>query len=57
MGFLEVLTIIFIVLKLMGIISWGWFLVLLPEIVAIVIYIFLLVFTGSLVSKGFKKFK
>lgn len=30
MGILEVLGIIFIVLKLIGIISWSWWLVLLP---------------------------
>lgn len=35
MGFTEVLTIVFIVLKLMGVINWSWWLVLLPEIIAI----------------------
>ena len=39
MGFTEVLTIIFIVLKLLNIIDWNWFLVLLPEIIALTIYI------------------
>ena len=38
MGFTEVLTIIFIVLKLLGVISWSWCLVLLPEILAFVVY-------------------
>lgn len=38
MGFTEVLTIIFIVLKLLGVISWPWWLVLLPEILAFVVY-------------------
>mgnify|MGYP006887198455 CR=1 FL=1 len=38
MGFTEVLTIIFIVLKLLGVISWSWWLVLLPEILAFVVY-------------------
>lgn len=38
MGFTEVLTIIFIVLKLIGVISWPWWLVLLPEILAFVVY-------------------
>jgi len=38
MGFTEVLTVVFIVLKLMGKIEWSWFLVLLPEIIAMVIY-------------------
>lgn len=34
MGICEVLTIVFIVLKLVGTISWSWWLVLLPEIIA-----------------------
>lgn len=38
MGFTEVLTIVFIVLKLIGIINWSWILVLLPEIIAVVIH-------------------
>ena len=38
MGFTEVLTIVFIVLKLLGVISWSWWLVLLPEILAVVVY-------------------
>ena len=41
MGFTEVLTIVFIVLKLLGEIDWSWFLVLLPEILAVAIYIIL----------------
>lgn len=39
MGFTEVLTIVFVVLKLLGVISWGWFYVLLPEIIAVTLYI------------------
>ena len=38
MGFAEVLTIVFVVLKLMGTIDWSWWLVLLPEIIAFVVY-------------------
>lgn len=38
MGFTEALTIIFIVLKLLGVISWSWWLVLLPEILAFAVY-------------------
>lgn len=33
MGFLEVLTIVFVVLKLCGAIDWSWWLVLLPLII------------------------
>lgn len=39
MGFTEVLTILFVVLKLIGTIDWSWWLVLLPEMVAVAIYI------------------
>ena len=43
MGFTEVLTIIFIVLKLINIIDWNWFLVLLPEIIALTIYLIIVI--------------
>lgn len=39
MGICEVLTIAFIVLKLVGAISWSWWLVLLPEIISVVLTI------------------
>lgn len=39
MGFCEILTLIFIVLKLCGVIAWSWWLVLLPEIIAVGIYV------------------
>lgn len=45
MGFTEILTIVFIVLKLIGIINWSWILVLLPEIIIIVIYIIVILVT------------
>lgn len=35
MGVLEVLTIVFIVLKLTGTTDWNWWLVLLPELISI----------------------
>ena len=38
MGFTEVLTIVFIALKLLAVIDWSWWLVLLPEIVACALY-------------------
>ena len=44
MGFCELLTIVFIVLKLVGIISWSWWLVLLPEIIAVLFYVAIIVF-------------
>ena len=39
MGFTEALTLVFIILKLMGYITWSWWLVLSPLLVSIVIYI------------------
>ena len=44
MGFCELLTIVFIVLKLVGVISWNWWLVLLPEIIAVLFYVAIIVF-------------
>lgn len=55
MGFTEVLTIVFIVLKLMGIINWSWWLVLLPEIIVIVFGVFWLVTTCISDTKRLKK--
>lgn len=61
MGFTEILTIVFIVLKLIGVISWSWWLVLLPEIIAIVLYIALIVlyiyFSVSIMREQKKMFK
>ena len=60
MGFTEVLTIVFIVLKLINIINWNWFLVLLPEIIAIVIYVIVVIIIliqYRSINKQFKKMK
>ena len=50
MGFTEILTIIFILLKVFGVISWSWWVVFLPEIIAVVIY--LIVFICGLIGVG-----
>lgn len=39
MGILEILTIVFVVLKLTHQITWSWWLVLLPEIIGVGLYI------------------
>lgn len=39
MGFLEGLTLVFVILKLVGVIAWSWWIVLLPLIIAAVIYL------------------
>ena len=44
MGFCELLTIVFIVLKLVGVIYWSWWLVLLPEIIAVLFYVAIIIF-------------
>jgi ABC-type bacteriocin/lantibiotic exporter with double-glycine peptidase domain len=43
MGFTEFLTIVFVVLKLIGVISWSWWLVLLPEIIGVAFYILIMI--------------
>lgn len=57
MGIFEVLTIVFIVMKLMGTIDWVWWLVLLPEIIAIGLYIVWFVVYMAATSIGMKKAK
>ena len=44
MGFISVLTLIFIVLKLIGVIDWSWFFVLLPVILSIVFFLIMIAF-------------
>lgn len=39
MGVIEILTIIFVALKLAGVITWPWQVIVLPEFVTIVLYI------------------
>lgn len=43
MGILECLTIIFVVLKLLGIIGWSWWVVCLPAIVSFAFYLSILI--------------
>jgi hypothetical protein len=61
MGLLEILTIVFVVLKLTDVISWSWWLVLLPEIIAVGLYIIWIVvasvFIGSTHRKVSRSFK
>lgn len=55
MGILEVLTIIFVICKLLGVIEWSWWLVFSPEIFAIVMYIIWYVLFILFVRKTTKK--
>lgn len=43
MIFTEILTIVFVVLRLIGAIDWSWWLVLLPEIIAVVFYVLVVI--------------
>ncbi|MEA0555269.1 transmembrane Fragile-X-F protein [Lysinibacillus irui] len=43
MGIAEVLTIVLVVLKWTDVIAWSWWLVLLPAIISISLYVLLLV--------------
>lgn len=51
MGILEALTIVFIVLKLINVIDWSWWLVLLPEIIGIGLYILWFLFIGIFIFR------
>lgn len=58
MGFTEILTIVFVVLKLTGNITWNWGLVFLPEIIALSIYfvtVVILVVTSIRTRKRIEK--
>lgn len=57
MGFTEVLTIIFIVLKLLGVITWAWWVCLLPEIIAGVLYVVIVVAHLVAIYKTHKSIK
>lgn len=50
MGILEVLTVLFVVLKSMNVIAWSWWTVFLPEIIATALYI-VLIFVVYLLNK------
>ena len=55
MGICEILTVIFVVCKLIGVISWSWWLVLLPEIIAVIFYIVSFGIVGRTIHKTNKK--
>ena len=55
MGLTEVLTILFVVLKLLGVIDWAWLLVLLPELIAMGFYVVIVVLLMIGASRRRKK--
>lgn len=56
MGFTEILTIVFVLLKVFGVVSWPWWLVFLPEIIAVVFYIIVVIASVMKVNKTRKSF-
>lgn len=56
MGFIEILTIVFIILKALGLIDWSWWLVFLPEIIMAVIYVLLIIANVRMHKKAIKRF-
>lgn len=57
MGFTEILTLIFVFLKVFGAVSWSWLIVLSPEIVALVIYLLFLLATVLGIRRAGKHMK
>lgn len=55
MGFTEVLTITFVVLKAVGDINWSWWLVFTPELVAGAFYLLVLIVGLVAVMSGVKR--
>lgn len=55
MGITEVLTIIFVFLKLLGKINWSWWLVLLPEILAAASYILICIAEANQARRTFRR--
>lgn len=57
MGVLEVLTIIFVVLKVLGFITWSWWTVFIPLYIALAIYTVIITLQVILSATIFKKVK
>ena len=57
MGIFEVVTIVFVVLKLTGVIAWSWWLVLLPLIISVSIYVIMLTVVITANYRVYRKLK
>ena len=61
MGFTEILTIIFVICKLLNVIDWFWWLVFLSEIIAVGGYIILVILNilvlAGIITSGHIKLK
>lgn len=56
MGFAEIITLLFITLKLLGVIAWSWWLVVMPELIALAIYLLIFVVSIFGIAKIWRKF-
>lgn len=57
LGLLELLTLIFVLLKLTGLIAWSWWLVLLPAFIALAIYVIWISASLAIMYKASKVIK
>lgn len=57
MGVLELLTIVFVVLKLMGVIAWSWIWVVSPMYPALLVYAAVIAFQVCVFKKVSKEIK
>ena len=57
MGFTELLTIIFVLLKVFDVVSWPWIVVFIPEMIAVVIYIILSIVHTIAARKMYKSMR
>ena len=53
-GFLSLLGLTFIILKLVGVINWSWWLVLLPLYIPVISVLVLLIFLGIIIFCSIK---
>lgn len=51
MGITEILTIVFVVLKLLKVINWHWLLVLSPELLTVVVYVIIVISQIKLINR------
>lgn len=51
MGITEILTIVFVVLKLLKVINWHWLLVLSPELLAVVVCVIIVISQIKLINR------
>lgn len=55
MGFLELLTAIFLLLKVFGVVGWSWWIVFLPLIIALGVYLSVFILNVFIMKKIHKE--